>query len=65
MSTSISETITRRKQQIEEMENQNQDLMKEAMERALSGGRPKNSINKFIRKVNRPDLADSPEKKNR
>ena len=39
--------------------------MKEAMERALSGGRPKDSLNKFMRKMARPDLADSPDKKNK
>jgi hypothetical protein len=44
------------------MENDNSELMKEAMIRALSGGRPKNSLNKFMRKIERPDLADSPEK---
>ena len=65
MSTSIAETLQRRKQQIEEMENENQDLMQEAMQRALSGGRPKNSLHKFMRKIARPDLADSPEKKTR
>ena len=41
------------------------DLMQEAMQRALSGGRPKDSLNKFMRKIARPDLADSPEKRSR
>lgn len=44
------------------MEQTNSELMHEAMKRALSGGRP-NSLNKFMRKLERPDFAESPEKK--
>ena len=36
--------------------------MQEAMKRAMSGGR-RNSLKKFMRQIERPDFADSPDKK--
>ena len=46
----IIDHINQRKKQLEEYESNTEHLLKEAMARALSGGRP-NSMNKFMQKM--------------
>jgi hypothetical protein len=51
----IMDHINQRKKQMAEMEASSQDMLAEAMQRAMSGGRP-NSLGKFMKKLESNDF---------